>query len=529
MNTESLVPPLRELPPGRLGRRAQHLRAEISGDEKYGVGRTRAMAIAAAGLALLAVLLATPSFGLRDSIVHVFAAANQRPPELIQTYFKNNGTTGVLPGKAREAIRLSIHGYGTKSLWVAPTRSGGYCTMFGCNPHRERPFDVSMEVTGPNSKSPPRPGSRDLHVFIEGATPLRGAARVAIRFGDGNSVRTPLVRVPKPIGAGFFVYELPKDHWDAGKRPVSLAVESADGKELARDTKIVRYMRDGLAKMLAPPPAPSGPPAPNATFTDPTGDAGSSLDITKVDVTEARAVGELPGGYINFEVTVAGAVNSAEDGPLVALDLDQNPDTGSAFYGTEVEIALVGSGNGEAEPVLYRAHGWDFKGGSGAGVSWSVGPHTVGFGIKRSALGLKPNAGLNIVAASVASHADTAPDIGTFNYQPVAGTQPPPLGRDRRAPKVFAYDSDGVHGKAAKLEYWVLEGRGKTRQVIRIFRGRRLLKTIWTPLADANPFDVTDTMWQVPQNVHGRLRFSVRSVDAAGNRSSLSRATLAVH
>src|SRR2546430_8010701 len=49
--------------------------------------------------------------------------------------------------------------------------------------------------------------------------------------------------------------------------------------------------------------------------------------------------------------------------------------------------------------------------------------HTVGFGIKRSALGLKPNAGLNIVAASVASHPDTAPDIGTFNYQPVAGTR----------------------------------------------------------------------------------------------------------
>src|SRR3989440_12327240 len=185
----------------------------------------------------------------------------------------------------------------------------------------------------------------------------------------------------------------------------------------------------------------AGPP-----FFDRTGDAAARFDIKRVDVSEQ------PDGSVFIEVTIAGTVNWNEDGPLVALDLDQNPDTGSAFYGTEVEIALVGSGNGEAEPVLYRAHGWDFKGGSGAGVSWSVGPHTVGFGIKRSALGLKPNAGLNIVAASVASHPDTAPDIGTFNYQPVAGTQPPPLGRDRRAPKGFSFDSGGVHRKGAKLE-----------------------------------------------------------------------------
>src|SRR5256886_8323842 len=102
--------------------------------------------------------------------------------------------------------------------------------------------------------------------------------------------------------------------------------------------------------------------------------------------------------------------------------------------------------------------------------------HTVGFGIKRSALGLKPNAGLNIVAASVASHPDTAPGIGTFNYQPVAGTQPPPLGPDRRGTKGFSYDSDGVPGKAAKVEYWVLGGRAQTRQVIRPFPGPRPLQ-----------------------------------------------------
>jgi hypothetical protein len=524
MSSDSFIPPLRELPVGRLELRAAHLRTEIARSERSPVGRPKMLVFAALGLAILAVLLATPAFGLGERIVHLFAAGNQRPPDLIQTFFKNNfGPTGVIPGKAREAIRLSIDGYGTKSLWVAPTRSGGYCTTFGCNPRRQRPVDVSMQVAGPNSKSATRSGSRDVHIFIDGATPLLDAARVTIRFEDGDSERVPLVRMPKPIQAGFFLYQLPKDRWEAGQRPASVAVERADGAVLARDTRIARYARDGLGKVFAPPPPA---PAPRTTsFSDPTGDAGSALDITKLDVTEDASANP---NWIGFEVTVAGSLNSAEDGPLVALDLDQNPDTGSAFYGTEVEIAMVGRGNGEAEPALYRAHGADFRRTRDPIVGWGFRPHGVEFLVKRSAIGLKPGAAFNLVAASVASHPDTAPDIGTFTYQPVAGTQPPPLGPDRRAPAVFAYDSNGVHGKGARLEYWVLEGRGKTRQVIRIFRGPRLLKTISTPLADANPFGVEESTWHLPPSVRGDLRFSVRSIDAAGNRSKPSSAMLLI-
>jgi hypothetical protein len=406
-------------------------------------------------------------------------------------------------------------------LWVAPTRAGGYCTTFACNPERRSPFDVSLQVAGPNSKTAPRVGSRDVHVFIEGATPLPTAAAVAIRFDDGNSERIPLVRTGKPIDAAFFAYELPNEHWKVGQRPVSASIENARGVVLARDTDIGRYARESLGTFLNPPPPPPAPLP--TTFTDPAGDAGSALDITKLDVTEN------PDHVIEFDVTLAGPVDNAEDGPLVALDIDQNPDTGTAFYGTEVQLALVGHGNGEAEPVLSRAHGWDFKSSGRAGVfSWSFGPHTEGFAVKRSALGLKPNQGFNIVVASASQHPDTAPDTGTFNYQPVAGTAPPPLGPDHRAPKVFAFDSSGVHGGDAKLGYWVLDGRGKTRQVIRIFRGRRLLQTISTALADANPFGVSETTWPVPAGVRGSLRFSVRSIDAAGNKSKRSTATLLV-
>src|SRR5439155_1622955 len=113
-----------------------------------------------------------------------------------------------------------------------------------------------------------------------------------------------------------------------------------------------------------------------------------------------------------------------------------NPDTGSAFYGTEVEIAFQGEGNArEGEPVLLRAHGWGFKRAlQPARLAWTLGPHIVGFSVDRSDLGLSPTAGFNVVAATLGPRPDTAPDIRTFNYQPVPSTQPPSPGRDRRAP-----------------------------------------------------------------------------------------------
>jgi Sigma-70 region 2 len=185
----------------------------------------------------------------------------------------------------------------------------------------------------------------------------------------------------------------------------------------------------------------------------------------------------------------------------------------------------------EGGGVLYKAHGWDFRaqvhkfGQEGLGLM--TGADKVGFVIPRSLLGPDPEPGFNIVATSLGSHSDTAPDIGTFDVEP-GGSTHPPLGPDRRPPKLLAFDSLGTRGKDAKLEYWVLEGRGRTRQVIRIFRGHRLLKTIWTPLADANPFGTAETTWHVPPKLRGRLRFTVRSIDAAGNKSALGQAALVV-
>jgi hypothetical protein len=258
-------------------------------------------------------------------------------------------------------------------------------------------------------------------------------------------------------------------------------------------------------------------------FVDTVGDAGASIDIKRVDIESSDR------GWLSFKISVDGFFTCSSDGDgepaLVALDLDQNPDTGSAFYGTEVELAPDSIGDAH----LYRAHDWDFRGVPGSsGLGGGCGPGVGYYSIDTAQLGLEPGGGFNVVVAAIGPKGDTAPDLRTFNYQQVPGTKPPALGRDRRAPHVIAYASTGVHGRRATLRYWTLDGRARTREVVRVFRGRRLLRTIRTPLRDSNPFHLSQLSWRVPQQVRGKLRFSVRSTDEAGNRSAPVSAALVV-
>jgi hypothetical protein len=269
------------------------------------------------------------------------------------------------------------------------------------------------------------------------------------------------------------------------------------------------------------------------SFVDPTGDAGSSVDITGLRVSTFQW-GDSDGG-VELEATVTRnrlwCGGEGGDLPLlIAIDTDQNPDTGSAYYGTEVEFEYIPPANArDGEAVVLRARGWDFKGAPRpAGFGWGCGPTTGGYAIDTSALGITPTSGFNVVAATNSSRPDTAPDIGTFNYQPVAGTAPPKLGLDTRAPHVVAFPAHAVHGKLSTLTYQTLDGRGRTADTIRIYRGKRLLKTIRRPLRDSNPFKLSQVTWRVPHTVRGRLRFSVRSADAAGNMSNLRWASLSI-
>jgi hypothetical protein len=140
-------------------------------------------------------------------------------------------------------------------------------------------------------------------------------------------------------------------------------------------------------------------------------------------------------------------------------------------------------------------------------------------------IGVGPRTGFNVVVAAFRSQTDTAPDIGTFNYQQVRGKAPPKPGPDTRPPHVAAFYAERPNSRTVRLGYWVLDGRGAIGETFRVYRGRRSLATIRRPVRESKPFGFAYLDWRVPRGVRGPLRFTLRAVDAAGNRSTLSSTT----
>jgi hypothetical protein len=286
-----------------------------------------------------------------------------------------------------------------------------------------------------------------------------------------------------------------------------------------------------LAVARALRPLPAGDNAPRgvgngtASFADPIGDSGPVPDISRVQISPSG------GDSIEFKVTVARHSRCADfgspNGPMVAIDRDQNPDSGSGYYGTEVAVTT----DFEGSPQLLRVSRGDLRGlgvRHVAGLYGACDAHGFELDVPRSALGLAPTAGFNVVVAALGPRTEMAPDVGTFNYQQVRGTPPRDPGPDTRAPRIGAFYAEALRGRVVELGYWVLDGRGSTGQTFRVYRGARLLKTIRIPLGNSNPFVLRHVRWHMPSDVHGRLRFTLRSVDAAGNASKLRSTTLGV-
>ncbi len=263
-------------------------------------------------------------------------------------------------------------------------------------------------------------------------------------------------------------------------------------------------------------------------YTDRPGDVKLAPDITSVHVSNDDT------GTIVIQTTYGNdAVTPGVPGEQlgVALDLDENPDTGTVYYGTDVAFALDFGLSGTTLKFS-RAAGSEFKPAApppSLKGTFDEATGSVTFTVKAADLGLAPDRGFNFVAVSESLLAgDLAPDLRTYNYQQVGGTPQPPLGPDTRAPVDRAYASRGVHGKIARLEYSAQDGRAMTADTIRVYRGGRVVRTSRIALSDANPFFMYGARWHVPRAVRGRLRFCVQSVDAAGNKSNLSCAPLVV-
>jgi hypothetical protein len=215
----------------------------------------------AAMIALLTVLAATPALGgVRERIVKLFASGDPAPTRVVEDFAEldvgapSGMAPGVIAGEAREVMEVRLSTGKTAILRVAPTRSGGFCRALsatggggagggGCDRDRSIPFSPGLMIPGPISRDgrilkPP--------VVIVGHTLVPEAAKVEIRYQDGEVSDSPVVWVSPPIDAGFFIYEVPERNWGVGHRPSTLILQDADGHELGRAKS---YLEQALQRM----------------------------------------------------------------------------------------------------------------------------------------------------------------------------------------------------------------------------------------------------------------------------------------
>jgi hypothetical protein len=197
----------------------------------------------AAFVGIAVVLTATPALGLRAKL---FSSGKPAPPAVVKDFAQldvaapHGMAPGVLAGEAREVMSVPLSTGERAVLRVAPTRAHGFCVDLstsgpeaegagGCDRDRSIPFSRGLSIPGPIS---PQGEILKPPVVIDGDTFVRGAAKVQVRFQDGEVLQTPVVWVSAPIDAGFFVYEVPEGHWAPGHRPTELVLVDESGREL---------------------------------------------------------------------------------------------------------------------------------------------------------------------------------------------------------------------------------------------------------------------------------------------------------
>ena len=189
----------------------------------------------AAALAL-AIVVAAPAVGLPHRIVRIFSEAKPAPAPITRSFTGFGELTGVeLASPPRQVI-----GRPAASLWVAPMVGGGFCTLVklrssegaggDCGP-RDRGLSVEVSLHGPFSQTDEVLGGP---VLLRGSAGQRGADSLRLSFEDGQTALVPLVWVSQPVATAFFLYAVPREHWQPGHLPTTLALLAANGHELAR-------------------------------------------------------------------------------------------------------------------------------------------------------------------------------------------------------------------------------------------------------------------------------------------------------
>lgn len=208
---------------GDVVRRARH------------AGRVRRALEATALLAVVVVGVAS-AYALGHPVVDFGSAKHAGMHEIdefgsMQVAAPRGMAPGVLPHQTRRITAVRIDGK-AHTLYVAPTRQGGFCYEWtglggGCRANRHDKYAAHLD-TG---------GSVGVHglTVLEGSFFQASGDRLTMTFKDGQKADVPFVFVSAPISAGFYLYRVPDAHRQAARRATSLALFDKDGKLIDRE------------------------------------------------------------------------------------------------------------------------------------------------------------------------------------------------------------------------------------------------------------------------------------------------------
>ena len=206
--------------------------------------RKRVLWIAVAGILLLAI--AAPALGLGPPFLDFFSA--KHAPKRVVHQFALLGVGAprgmnphVIPGQTRLVTTYHVRNSEPLSLWVAPTRGGGFCYVLGGGgcvarhahiPDRNGDLNIGQLDVG-------RFSNRGLRI-IEGSVANEQTTKLELRFADGRRVTLPLLWVSRPISRGFFLYQLTRAQQQPSLRPTEIVALDQKGQVLARVVSIFR-------------------------------------------------------------------------------------------------------------------------------------------------------------------------------------------------------------------------------------------------------------------------------------------------
>jgi hypothetical protein len=188
-----------------LDARIQGLRAHVA-PERRAHRRRSLVVVLATAVVVAAILAATPAWGFVRDVLPFWAQPSA--PQSVQVRFASlnlGAPRGMSPrarsGDTRELGQFVFGGM-THTLWVAPARNGGFCSLWlpqgggGCSTAGQPLSTGALLNFG-------------IPEWITGDAMSPAVSDVVIRFSDGSAIHPRIYWVSAPINAGFFAYDVP--------------------------------------------------------------------------------------------------------------------------------------------------------------------------------------------------------------------------------------------------------------------------------------------------------------------------------